>query len=134
MNDIAGAGGIASVPAGEPHLAQRAGDPKTSRGLLRSGDRLDPVSGYEFVEREKASHAVVPLCQVLEVSPRRYWAWRQRGPCRRAHADAPRTEPIRTIHQTSHGTYGVPRIHTELGRGEPIADASASPASCSRRG
>lgn len=66
------------------------------------------------MNREKATHAVVTLCRVLGVSPSGYWAWRKRGPSARAQADAHLTARIRSIHQTSRGTYGVPRVHAEL--------------------
>jgi putative transposase len=72
------------------------------------------VSAYEFVEREKAHHSVVRLCHVLGVSPSGYWAWRTREPSARARADAQLAEQIRTIHQASRGTYGVPRVRAEL--------------------
>jgi putative transposase len=51
---------------------------------------------------------------VLGVSPSGYWAWRKREPSARARADAQLTGQIRTIHQVSRGTYGVPRVHAEL--------------------
>jgi putative transposase len=72
------------------------------------------VNVYEFVEREKATHAVVTLCRLLGVSPSGYWAWRTRDPSLRAQADVRLTQRILAIHQASHGTYGVPRIHAEL--------------------
>jgi putative transposase len=87
---------------------------RRSRGLLRSGDRLEPVKGYEFVEREKATYAVTTLCRVLGVSPSGFWAWRRREPSARAHANAQLTQHIVQIHQASRGTYGAPRIHAEL--------------------
>jgi putative transposase len=66
------------------------------------------------VEREKAHHAVVRLCHTLGVSLSGYWAWRKRAPSARSQADARLAVQIRTIHQTSRGTYGVPRVHAEL--------------------
>jgi putative transposase len=72
------------------------------------------VSAYRFIEREKATHSVVRLCQVLGVSASGYWAWRRRTPSQRARADERITQRIRIIHQASRGTYGVPRIHAEL--------------------
>ena len=71
------------------------------------------MRAYEFVEREKANHAVVRLCRVLGVSPSGYWAWRTRDLSARAQSDAQLIEQIRPIHQVSRGTYGVPRIHAD---------------------
>jgi len=66
------------------------------------------------VEREKAQHAVVRLCQVLGVSPSGYWAWCKREPSARACADAGLAGQITAIHRASRGPYGVPRVHAEL--------------------
>ena len=54
-------------------------------------------------------------CQVLGVSPSGYYAWSKRPPSARSLADAELTERIRQIHEGSRGTYGVPRVHFELG-------------------
>jgi putative transposase len=51
---------------------------------------------------------------VLGVSPSGYWAWRKRVPSARSQADAQLSGQIRTIHQASRGTYGVPRVHAAL--------------------
>lgn len=69
---------------------------------------------YRFVERERASHHVVTLCRVLDVSRAGYHAWVGRPARRRAVADTALTERIRTIHDASRGTYGAPRIHAAL--------------------
>lgn len=57
---------------------------------------------------------VATMCRVLEVSTSGYYAWRSRSLSSRALQDAALTERIRQIHETSRGTYGVPRIHAEL--------------------
>ncbi len=69
---------------------------------------------FEFVEREKANHAVAMLCRVLGVSSSGYYAWRKREQSPRAKEDAVLTERITVIHQESRETYGAPRIHAEL--------------------
>ncbi len=69
---------------------------------------------FRFVEREKASFPVATMCRVLEVSPSGYWAWSRRPPSARARSDERLTATIRTIHQDSRGTYGMPRVHAEL--------------------
>lgn len=71
---------------------------------------------FRLVEREKATHRVAQMCRVLGVSPSGYYAWRRRGPPRRAQRDAELLERIKLIHSRSRGIYGAPRIHAELRR------------------
>ncbi|HEV2126452.1 MAG TPA: IS3 family transposase [Chloroflexota bacterium] len=94
-------------------------------GLLRQGDRPEPLAAFEFVEREKAKHSVTRMCQMLGVSPSGYYAWRKRGPSHRSQEDARLLEIIKAIHAKSRRTYGTPRIHAELRRKHQIH--------CSRR-
>jgi putative transposase len=54
------------------------------------------------------------MCRVLGVSPSGYYAWVNREPSARARKDAELSEKIRSYHQASRGTYGVPRIHADL--------------------
>ncbi len=42
-----------------------AGDPVKSRGLVRSGDRLDSVRIYEFVRAHQAHYPITCMCRVL---------------------------------------------------------------------
>ncbi|MFN8620573.1 MAG: IS3 family transposase [Chloroflexota bacterium] len=90
---------------------------KKAGGLLRLGDRPDPVSVFRFVAQERAVFPVATMCRVLGVSPSGFWAWRRRGPSERARDDAGLTDRIVTIHRDSRGTYGSPRIHAELVEG-----------------
>ena len=53
------------------------------------------------------------MCRRLGVSPSGYYAWRGRGRSRRAKRDEELRGTIRTIHEESRGTYGVPRVHAE---------------------
>ena len=62
----------------------------------------------------QAEHAVSRMCRVLGVSPSGYYAWRGRGPSRRARRDEVLRDTIGKIHDDSRGTYGVPRVHAEL--------------------
>ena len=125
--DDRGARGAAPAAPREQDPPRRAGDLKKSRGLVRSGDRLDPVQGFEFVRAHRATHPRrhhVPRAgrlpqRVLRVAvPARLGA---------RPADAALTEQIRAIHARSRGTYGAPRVHAEL-----AAHGSASAASGSR--
>jgi transposase-like protein len=59
-----------------------------SRGLVRSGDRIDPVEGFEFVKRNQADYPVATLCRILGISTSGYYAWLNRPPSARAQSDA----------------------------------------------
>ena len=68
-----------------------------------------------------AHQAVFPVAvtaRVLGVSESGFHAWRHRQPSAHALADAALLRRIRTIHASSRGTYGAPRVHAELRAGE----------------
>jgi putative transposase len=70
-----------------------------------------------FIQAHRGEHPIRRLCQVLGVSRAGYYAWharQQRGPSRRAQADALLAQAIQQVHQTSRACYGSPRIHAEL--------------------
>jgi putative transposase len=54
------------------------------------------------------------MARVLGVSTAGYYAWADRAPSARAAADAVLLKRIRTVHATSHSTYGAPRVHADL--------------------
>jgi len=54
------------------------------------------------------------MCRVLGVSTSGYYAWQKRPASRRAQEDGVLLRQIRTIHETSRQSYGVPRVHREL--------------------
>ena len=62
----------------------------------------------------QAKHAVATMCRMLGVSPSGYYAWRKRPVSERACEDSMLLRRIRTVHEASRGTYGVPRVHAEL--------------------
>jgi len=66
------------------------------------------------VKANQAEHAILTMCRVLGVSPSGYHAWRKRPASKRAKRDVEITGHIRTFHDISRGTYGVPRIHKDL--------------------
>lgn len=72
------------------------------------------MSCRQFVADQAAHHPVRLLCRAVGVSRSGYYAWRDRQPSARAHADGQLIEQIRQIHQRSRGTYGGPRVHAEL--------------------
>lgn len=62
----------------------------------------------------QATYPIATMCRLLGVSPAGYYAWRDRPPSARSRSDAALLQRIRTIHASSYGTYGAPRIHAEL--------------------
>jgi len=66
------------------------------------------------VSAHQAQHPVATMCRVLEVSASGYHAWRKRPASKRAQEDGVLLRKIRTIHESSRQTYGVPRVVREL--------------------
>ena len=66
------------------------------------------------MKANRAAWKVATMCRVLGVSASGFYAWLDRAPCARTQADARLTEQIKTIHQRSRHTYGMPRVHAEL--------------------
>jgi transposase InsO family protein len=54
------------------------------------------------------------MCRVLEVSTSGYYAWQKRPASKRAQEDGVLLRRIRTIHEASRQSYGVPRVYEEL--------------------
>lgn len=69
---------------------------------------------YELIHGERAQIPVALAGRVLEVSRSGYYAWRRRGPSKRAQEDLRIRAEIRDIHEEHKGRYGSPRIHREL--------------------
>jgi putative transposase len=67
-----------------------------------------------------ANQAIFPvaaMARVLGVSASGFYAWQRRPASAHAVADAELLKRVRTIHASSRGTYGVPRVHAELRAG-----------------
>ncbi|MCL4286172.1 MAG: IS3 family transposase [Thermoleophilia bacterium] len=71
---------------------------------------------HRFIAAEKANHSVSMLCRVLDISRSGYYAAQRRPASRRAVEDARLGKLIAAEHKASRGTYGSPRIHTQLTR------------------
>lgn len=75
---------------------------------------------FRLIEDHRDTWPVRVLCDVLEVSPAGYYAWRTRKPSARATANGELVAAIRRAHGDSGGRYGSPRVHAVLqaqGRG-----------------
>lgn len=62
----------------------------------------------------QADFPIATMCRVLGVSRSGFYAWTQRPPSARAHADARLTAQLCEAHRASDATYGAPRLQAEL--------------------
>jgi len=69
---------------------------------------------FRFIEDRRSDYLVRTLCEVLEVSPAGYYAWRSRPESQRSAANRVLVDDIKQIHRDTKGRYGSPRIHEEL--------------------
>jgi putative transposase len=69
---------------------------------------------FAFIGAEKARHSVPMLCRMLRVSPSGYYAWRRRGPLKRALEDSRLGTLVVGAHHDGRGNYGSPRVLDEL--------------------
>ncbi|WP_406326791.1 IS3 family transposase [Streptomyces sp. NBC_00203] len=81
------------------------------------GDAL--VNRFQFVADHQRRFGVKRLCTILGIARSSFYYWRKTAARRAARqaADAKLAARIRTVHQDSDGTYGVPRITAELREG-----------------
>jgi transposase InsO family protein len=77
---------------------------------------------FEFILAEKAHYPVRAMCDVLNVSPSGYYAWRGRPVITpQVRTNRGLRARIRAIHAASRGRYGSPRVHQALqAQGERI--------------
>jgi putative transposase len=66
------------------------------------------------MKAQEDRHSIAMMSRVLEVSRSGFYAWAGRRPSRRGREDSELGQRIQNIHEESWGTYGAPRIHTEL--------------------
>jgi putative transposase len=64
----------------------------------------------------RARWPIATMARLLAVSTSGYYAWLMREPSKQACSDAQLLARIRTLHASSRGTYGAPRIHAQLAR------------------
>ena len=69
---------------------------------------------YACIARHQHEHRVRLMCDVLDVGPSGFYAWRKRAPSARAIADERLLLNVRIAHEKSDATYGAPRVHREL--------------------
>ena len=69
---------------------------------------------YAAIQRIPSPVPIGRRCHLLGVSRSGYYAWRTRGPSRRAHGDVALVVAMRRIHAEVDRSYGSPRMHREL--------------------
>jgi transposase InsO family protein len=69
---------------------------------------------FAFIEAEKATWPIRPMCRALRVSPSGYYAWLERPESARRREDQRLGVLVRAAHARSRETYGSPRIHAAL--------------------
>jgi transposase InsO family protein len=74
------------------------------------------VNRFQFVADHQRRFGVKRLCTILGIARSSFYYWRNAAAARAARqtADAQLAARIRTVHHSSDGTYGVPRITAEL--------------------
>jgi putative transposase len=81
---------------------------------------VDAVSRYRCVDAQKAGgFPVAAACKAAGVTRSAYYAWATRAarePSTYQREEVRSVAEIRAVHAGSRGTYGAPRIHTELRR------------------
>jgi putative transposase len=68
------------------------------------------------MKANRARWPIATMARLLGVSTSGYYAWLVCDPSKHACSDAQLLLRIRTLHASSRGTYGVPRIHVQLAR------------------
>lgn len=87
---------------------------------------------FRFVDENRHVFPVRVMCEVLEVSPAGYYAWRGRPESSQAAANRDLLDQIRRVHDASRGRYGSPRVHAVL-RAEGVRAGRHRVASLMRR-
>ena len=66
---------------------------------------------FQFIEEHRSRFPVIRMCEMLEVSPSGYYAWRGRPPSKREMANQELTAEIKKAFEASGEVYGSPRIY-----------------------
>ena len=69
-----------------------------------------------FIDAQRVSHGVEPICQVLEIAPSSYYAAHSRPPSARAVRDVALGADIGRIHRANYAVYGARKLWRALRR------------------
>jgi len=74
-----------------------------------------------FIDEQRTTHGVEPICRVLEIAPSSYYAARVRPPSARSLRDAALSADIGRIHLANYAVYGARKLWHALRReGTPV--------------
>ncbi|MGC8635350.1 MAG: IS3 family transposase, partial [Candidatus Limnocylindrales bacterium] len=69
-----------------------------------------------FIDAQRVSFGVEPICQVLEIAPSSYYAARSRPPSARSLRDAALQADIGRLHRANYAVYGARKLWHALRR------------------
>jgi len=69
-----------------------------------------------YIDAHRAEFGVEPICEVLQVAPRTYYAAKSRPPSARSVADAALSEVLVVEHAANYGVYGARKMWKHLNR------------------
>ncbi len=69
-----------------------------------------------YIDQHRDRFGVEPICSVLQVAPRTYYAIKARPPSARAVRDAELKPQIARVHRDNYGVYGVDKVWAQLNR------------------
>ncbi len=122
LNEVAKKLGVAlsllaeGARAREPRASTRQRDPEVGVGLLRGGARPPTDQVVAYIDANKASFGVEPICEVLQVAPSTYYASKARPPCRRALRDAQLRPEIERVYAQNRHVYGPRKVWRAMNR------------------
>src|SRR5664280_2906512 len=95
---------------------RRANDPQERRGFLRGGARPPVLEVTRYIDEQRVTFGVEPICRALAIAPSSYYAARSRPPSARAVRDATLGAAIGRIHRANYAVYGARKLWHALRR------------------
>src|SRR5712691_9791750 len=91
-------------------------DPQDRVGFLRGGARPPTDEMTRYIDENKATFGIEPICRLLPIAPSTYYEARSRPPCARNLRDEKLKPEIARVHGENFGVYGARKIWRQLNR------------------